>query len=60
MITVKILTFVLIMCVLNLIKEGIAVAIAYRQDRPYESSKLNNVVTMASIAFILTIIFCGF
>lgn len=60
MITVKILTFLLIMCILNVIKEGISIAIAYKQEKPYNTSTLNNIMTMVSLSYIITIIICGF
>lgn len=60
MITVKILTFILIMCILNVIKECISLAIAYKQEKKYETSTLNNIMTMVSLSYIITIIICGF
>ena len=60
MITVKILTFILIMCILNVIKECISLSIAYKQEKKYETSTLNNIMTMVSLSYIITIIICGF
>ena len=59
MIATKITLFVLFMCILNLIKEGFSVYSAYRNERKYESSPIRNVLTMASLSFIITIIVCG-
>lgn len=59
MITIKITIFILVMCVLNLVKECFSVYSAYRNEKKYEATTLRNVLTMASIAFIITIIVCG-
>ena len=59
MIATKITLFVLVMCILNLVKEGFSVYSAYKNERKYESSPIRNVLTMASLSFIITIIVCG-
>lgn len=48
------------MCILNVIKECISFAIAYKQEKKYETSTLNNIMTMVSLSYIITIIICGF
>mgnify|MGYP006916024475 CR=1 FL=1 len=55
----KILFFVLIMCILNLIKEGFRFGICFSKNEKYESDIKRTLFTWASISYILTIIFCG-
>lgn len=55
----KIMVFVLIMCIINVIKEAIRFVVAYRTEKPYETTKLNSVFTIASLSYILTLIICG-
>lgn len=55
----KILVFVLIMCILNVIKEVISFYMAYRTERPFGASALRKAGIMFSLSYILTIIICG-
>ena len=59
MIKSMILCFILIMAVLNLIKEGFRFYTALRNENKYESSNLRTLLTFSSIAYIITIIFFG-
>ncbi len=60
MIVTKILIFILMMAILNVLKEAFRFYVAFSSQQKYESSVLRSVITMLSIAYILTIIFCGF
>lgn len=59
MLTTKITLFILVMCILNIIKEGLSVYSAYRNERKYESTTLRSILTMASLSFIITVIIFG-
>jgi ABC-type sulfate transport system permease component len=60
MILNMILCFILIMSVLNLIKEGWRFANSYRNEQKYLSSNKRTALTFASIASIITILIFGF
>lgn len=55
-----ILCFILVMSVLNLIKEGWRFANSYRNEQKYVSSNKRTALTFASIASIITILIFGF
>lgn len=59
MITLKITVFILSLSILNVIKEGFSVYSAYKNERKYEASPVRNVLTMASLSYIITLIACG-
>lgn len=59
MIKSMILCFILIMAILNLIKEGYRFYIALRKEDKYESDNVRTILTFSSIAYIITIIFFG-
>ncbi len=59
MVKSMILCFILIMAILNLIKEGFRFYTALRNEKKYESSNLRTLLTFSSIAYIITIIFFG-
>ncbi len=54
-----ILCFVLVLAILNLIKEGYRFYQAMSKEEKYESSDLRTAGTFVSIAYIITIIFFG-
>lgn len=54
-----ILCFILVMAILNLIKEGYRFFSAFSGEKKYESGIARTVLTFASIAYIITIIFFG-
>ena len=48
------------LCIVNVIRELLRFVIAFRSvNGHYESSTARTLLTMLSIAYILTIIFCG-
>lgn len=55
----KITVFILIICILNLIKETIRFCVSFARNEKYESSDLRTMCTWASIAYTLTIIIYG-
>lgn len=59
MIKSMILFFVLILAILNVIKEGYRLYMAFINNEKYESSDLRTVGTFVSIAYIITIICFG-
>lgn len=59
MIKSMILCFVLVMAILNLIKEGYRFYTALRKEDKYESDNVRTILTFSSIAYIITIIFFG-
>lgn len=59
MIKSMILCFILILAILNLIKEGYRFYIALRKEDKYESDNVRTILTFSSIAYIITIIFFG-
>lgn len=59
MIKSMILCFILIMAILNLVKEGYRFYIALRKEDKYESDNVRTILTFSSIAYIITIIFFG-
>lgn len=54
-----ILCFILVLAILNLIKEGYRFYQAMSKEEKYESSDLRTAGTFVSIAYIITIIFFG-
>lgn len=61
MILTKILVFILVMCILNVIKEGFRFYAAFNSENGhYDSSVTRTVLLFSSISYIVTIIFCGF
>ena len=54
-----ILCFILVMAILNLIKEIVRFIMAYLKEEKYESTTLRTLGTFASIAYIITIICFG-
>ena len=59
MVKSMILCFILIMAILNLVKEGYRFYIALRKEDKYESDNVRTILTFSSIAYIITIIFFG-
>lgn len=59
MIKSMILCFVLVLAVLNLLKEVYRLFIAVKNEEKYDSSDLRTAGTFVSIAYIITIIFFG-
>lgn len=59
MITSMILCFVLVLAILNIMKEGYRLYSALHNEEKYESSDLRTAGTFVSIAYIITIIFFG-
>ena len=59
MIKSMILCFILVLAILNLIKEGYRFYIALRKEDKYESDNVRTILTFSSIAYIITIIFFG-
>ena len=55
----KILVFVLIMCILNLLREGFRFVVCFYNNRKYESDIKRTLFTWASLSYVLTIIICG-
>ena len=55
----KLLVFVLFMCILNVLKEGFRLWMCFSRDEKYDSDVKRTIFTLASISYILTIIFCG-
>lgn len=56
----KILIFILIMCILNLLREVFRFGFCFAKNEKYESGTVRTLFTWASISYIMTIIFCGF
>ena len=54
-----ILCFILVMAILNLIKEGYRFYTALSKEDKYESDNVRTILTFSSIAYIITIIFFG-
>lgn len=54
-----ILCFILVLAILNLLKEGYRFYQAMSKEEKYESSDLRTAGTFVSIAYIITIIFFG-
>jgi len=59
MIKSMILCFILILASLNLIKEIWRFYVAFKSGSKYESKTVRTLLTMSSIAYIMTIIFFG-
>ena len=59
MIKSMILCFVLVLAILNILKEAYRLYIAFQNEEQYESSDLRTVGTYLSIAYIITIIIFG-
>ena len=59
MIKSMILCFILILSILNLIKEGWRIYNSFKSELPYESDTIRTVLTFSSIAYIITIIIFG-
>jgi hypothetical protein len=59
MIKSMILCFILVMAILNLIKEGFRFYTALVNENKYESNNVRTILTFSSIAYIITIIFFG-
>lgn len=59
MIKSMILCFILILSILNLIKEGWRIYNSFKGELPYESGTIRTVLTFSSIAYIITIIIFG-
>lgn len=59
MIKSMILCFILVLAILNLIKEGYRFYTALRKEDKYESDNVRTILTFSSIAYIITIIFFG-
>lgn len=59
MVKSMILCFILVMAILNILKEGYRVFVALKNEEKYESSNLRTVLTFSSLAYIITIIFFG-
>ena len=61
MIVIKeILCFILILAILNIIREGVRMYMAWRNGENYKSGNWRTFGTLASIAYVITIIFCWF
>lgn len=56
----KIIVFILIVCILNVLKEGFRLGVSFYKNEEYKSSETRTLLTWMSISYILTIIFCGF
>ena len=56
MIKSMILCFVLVMAILNIIKEGYRFYSALKNEEKYESDTTRTILTFSSIAYIITII----
>lgn len=59
MVKSMILCFILVLAILNLIKEGYRFYTALRKEDKYESDNVRTILTFSSIAYIITIIFFG-
>ncbi len=59
MVKSMILCFVLVMAILNIIKEGYRLYSALKNEEKYESDTTRTILTFSSIAYIITIIFFG-
>ena len=59
MIKSMILCFILVMAILNLLKEGFRLYTALKNEDKYESNNVRTILTFSSIAYIITIIFFG-
>jgi len=59
MIKSMILCFILVMAILNLLKEGFRFYTALKNEDKYESNNVRTILTFSSIAYIITIIFFG-
>jgi len=55
----KIIVFLLVMAILNVIRVGINLSICFMNNMKYESKWYNTVLFFSSVSYILTIIFCG-
>lgn len=55
----KITVFILIICILNVLKEVFRFGISFTRNEKYESSELRTIGTWMSISYILTIIIYG-
>lgn len=55
----KIFVFILIMSILNLLRECFRFGLCFAKNEKYESDIRRTLFTWASISYILTIIFCG-
>lgn len=56
---VKILVFLLVMAVLNVLREGWRLVECFRSGSPYELGKYGLVLYAASLSYIITIIITG-
>lgn len=59
MVKSMVLCFILIMAILNLIKEGYRFYTALRNEEKYDSGLTRTLFTFASISYIITVIFFG-
>lgn len=59
MVKSMILCFVLVMAILNVLKEGYRLYMALKNEEKYESDTKRTVLTFASLSYIITIIFFG-
>jgi hypothetical protein len=59
MVKSMILCFVLVLAILNLIKEGYRLYVAFKNEEKYQSNDFRTVLTFFSIAYVITIIFFG-
>jgi hypothetical protein len=59
MVKSMILCFVLVLAILNLIKEGYRLYVAFKNEEKYQSNDVRTVLTFFSIAYVITIIFFG-
>ena len=56
----RIFVFVLIMCILNILRETFRFSMCFAKNEKYESGITRTLFLWASIAYIITIIFYGF
>lgn len=59
MIKSMILCFILVMAILNLLKEAFRFYTALKNEDKYESNNVRTILTFSSISYIITVIFFG-
>lgn len=59
MVKSMILCFILVMTILNILKEVYRIYLAVKSEEKYESGNLRTILTFSSLAYIITIIFFG-
>jgi len=59
MVKSMILCFILVLAILNLLKEAFRFYTALKNEDKYESNNVRTILTFSSISYIITIIFFG-